>query len=251
MTDILIIEDEHLAAISLQRMLAEIAPQYHVVAVLQSIEDAVEYFSTSPQPQLCFLDIHLADGVAFKIFDHVRVDCPIIFTTAYDQYAIEAFKVNSIDYLLKPINKLDLSRAIDKAQRLSSQPSSLQLSQIQAMLSRRQYQSCFLIPVGDQLLPLEVEQAACFYIDDRITHILTYDGRQLSIDKPLDLLTEKLDPCLFFRANRQFVVARKAISTMTIWPIGKLALTLSVETPSRIIVPKAKVKEFKDWYIGL
>ena len=251
MKNILIIEDEIVAAQHLQRTLAQLSPQFNVLAVIQSIEESVEYFSNStpssadPYPDLCFMDIHLADGLAFHIFGQVDITCPIIFTTAYDQYALQAFKVNSIDYLLKPIGLDDLRRALDKLENLTSPPP---VPAAALASSFKHYRSHFLIPHLDKLVPVEISQIACLYIEDKLTRVLLLGGQQHTIDKPLDLIMEQLDPALFFRANRQYIVAHRAIKEISVWPIGKLALTLAVPTPDRIIISKARVPEFKTWY---
>ena len=252
MKNILIIEDEIVAAQHLQRTLAQISPQFHVLAIIQSIEESIEYFkhfdapTTTPYPDLCFMDIHLADGLAFHIFDQVEITCPIIFTTAYDQYALQAFKVNSIDYLLKPIGQDDLRRALNKLDSLTTPPPPVPVAALASSL--KHYRSHFLIPVLDKLVPIEISQIACLYIEDKLTRAILLSGQQHTIDKPLDLIMEQLDPALFFRANRQYIVAHRAIKEISVWPIGKLALTLAVPTPDRIIISKARVPDFKTWY---
>lgn len=243
--NLLIIEDEHVAAQHLQYLLEQLVPDATIVGVLESIEESVEYLTQQPSPDLILMDIHLADGLSFRIFDHVSPTCPIIFTTAYDQYALEAFKVNSIDYLLKPINRDDLQRALDKLETLLS-PTPSQLEALGATLHH--YRTHFLIPLRDKLIPVPVDQIACFHLEEKITHAILMDGHRHIVDRPLETLMEQLDPTLFFRVNRQYIVSHAAISEIALWPISKLALTLSVATPERIIVPKARVAEFKHWY---
>ncbi len=258
MKKIVIIEDEAVAAAHLKRLLADALPDGQVVAVLQSIAECVDYFGASGHADdsdtpcnLVFMDIHLADGAAFKVFERVEIPCPIIFTTAYDEYALEAFKVNSVDYLLKPISADDLKRALDKMRRLGVEdhkPSDAAFRTAN-ILQPRQYKSTFLIPMGGKLLPLKVDDIACICLDDGTTRaLLTSGAPPLSMDTPLDAMMERLDPALFYRANRQYIVAHSAIKEISVWPIGKLALTLTVPTPERIIVSKAKVPEFKKWY---
>ncbi|MBR1798555.1 MAG: response regulator transcription factor [Bacteroidales bacterium] len=243
---ILIIEDEAVAADNLKRLLAKVLPEATVVGTTQSIEESVEWFEANPMPDLCLMDIHLADGSSFRIFDKVRLTCPIIFSTAYDQYALDAFKVNSIDYLLKPISVDDLRRAVGKLNQLSAASQSEAIARLGE--SMRRYRSHFLVPVRDKLIPIEVREVACFYLEDKISRAIMYDGHQQTIDKPLDSIMEQLDPSHFFRANRQFIVAHKAIREISVWPISKLSITLSVPTPERIIISKARVQEFKTWY---
>jgi len=263
----LIVEDELIAAQNLQRLIGEVAPQMEVVGTLQTVEETVEFFNAQQPVDLVFMDIHLADGLAFHIFDQVSIDCPIIFTTAYDQYALEAFKVNSIDYLLKPIDKESLQRAIDKLHRLSESQQSVadvqmasdqptgndQQARLQNLIElfqqqNRQYKSYFLIPQRDKLVPLQVSKIAYVYVSDGLTRLVTYDGTTHSIDKPLDAIVAQLNPQHFFRANRQFIIAHDAIKDISVWPLGKLHITLNVATPEKIIVSRARNSEFKSWY---
>lgn len=247
MKNLLIIEDEHVAAQHLQHLLNQLLPDARIAAVLESIEEAVEYLTQQPAPDLILSDIHLADGLSFRIFDQVHPPCPIIFTTAYDQYALEAFKVNTIDYLLKPINRDELQRALDKLETLLS-PTHSQLAALGA--SMHHYRTHFLVPMRDKLIPVQVDQIACFYLEDKITRAVMIDGHHQTLDRPLESIMEHLDPALFFRANRQYIVSHAAISEISVWPISKLALTLTVDTPDRIIIPKARVAEFKQWFSG-
>jgi two-component system LytT family response regulator len=181
----------------------------------------------------------------------VKVPYPIIFTTAYDQYALQAFQVNSIDYLLKPINIDDLHRALNKlSQRTASPSADDDLHRALEMLSQhyRQYKKFFLIPVRDKLVPLAVEQIACIYLDNKNSVALTVDGHTHPLDKPLEQIAAQLDPRHFFKANRQYIVAHHAIKDISVWLLGKYTIRLTVDTPERIVLPKAKVAEFKDWY---
>ena len=253
MKKVVIVEDEAVAAQRLTKLLAEADAEIQVAQVLQTIEDSVEWFSDNPAPDLVFMDIQLSDGISFRIFDKVRITCPIIFTTAYDQYALDAFKVNSIDYLLKPIAKEDLHRALNKYERLSVNQSPKDNEQITELIKlfshqNQQFQSYFLIPVKDKLVPLAIADVACFYLEDKVSRALTLDGRTIILGKPLDTIEEQLDPQLFFRANRQFVVAHKAIRSISVWFGGKLQITLSVPTPDRIIISKTRAAEFKNWF---
>ncbi len=248
----LIIEDEMIAAQNLQRLLAEVAPDILVVKVLQSVEETVEFFSQKNDIELIFMDIHLADGLAFHIFNSVTIDSPIIFTTAYDQYALEAFKVNGIDYLLKPIDKQDLSHAIAKLHLVKDKSrSNPDMEQIKAMmesLKQHKYKSYFLIPVRDKLVPLHVNEIAYFYVDEKITRSVTFDNQSYTLDKPLDTIISMLDPDKFFRANRQYIIAHKAVKEISLWPLSKLHVSLVHPTPEKIIVSRARASEFKDWF---
>ena len=247
-----IVEDEHLAAQSLHGLIKEIDSNIEILAMLQSIEESVEWFSLNPMPDVVFMDIHLADGSSFSIFDEVNITCPIIFTTAYDEYALKAFQVNSIDYLLKPINKKDLERAINKYKNLS--PATIRnndaLTELLAEFkqSNNIYKSNFLIPHKDKLMPLSTSDMAYLYIDNKMVKIVTDEEQTYYLDSTLDELMAKLDPNVFFRANRQFIIAHKAIKDISIWFGSKLSVNLKVAVPEKIIVSKARVPEFKAWY---
>ena len=240
-------------------MLKAELPQVQVEAILESIEESIEYFSSHKEPDLLLADIHLADGLAFSIFDSVSITCPVIFTTAYEQYALNAFKMNTVDYLLKPLHAADLHRALLKLENIlnvSKQHSDIppaKGSLVEPSPSAPKGQASsfkkhFLIPANNHLIPIEVKQIACLYVEDRITRAILLDGREQIMDGPLDAIMTQLDPDTFFRANRQYIISHSAIRDISVWPVSKLAINLSVPTPSRIIIPKARVREFKEWY---
>ena len=247
----LIIEDEVLAAQSLQKLVQEVAPDTEIIGVLQSIEESVAWFGENPMPDLVFMDIHLADGSSFAIFERTEITCPIIFTTAYDEYALKAFEVSSIDYLLKPINRNDLTRAMNKFNALVGEKSNNNEA-IDALLRqigmKKSYKSCFLVPERDKLVPLPTINIAYIYIEDKLVKTIALDGHTYYMSQTLDEIMAQLNPDDFFRANRQFIVSRKAIKDMTIWFGNKLSLNLIVKVPEEIIISKAKVAEFKAWF---
>ena len=248
----LIIEDETAAAINLEALLRKVEPSLQIEAVLESVGESVEWLSSHPMLDLIFMDIHLADGESFRIFDRVEIDCPIIFTTAYDQYALEAFKVNSIDYLLKPITQNDLQRALDKLHRLSvteRRSISERVTSLAAEASKAS-QNVFLIQVRDRIRPLKFEEAAYFYTSDERVTVHTFSGEVLAMDKTLETLSAMLPENDFFRANRQFIVSRSAIRDISVWFGSRLALNLILDTPERIIISKARVPRFKQWLVG-
>ena len=248
----LIIEDETAAAINLEALLRKVEQSLQIEAVLESVGESVEWLSSHPMPDLIFMDIHLADGESFRIFDRVEIDCPIIFTTAYDQYALEAFKVNSIDYLLKPITQNDLQRALDKLHRLSvteRRSISERVTSLAAEASKAS-QNVFLIQVRDRIRPLKFEEAAYFYTSDERVTVHTFSGEVLAMDKTLETLSAMLPENDFFRANRQFIVSRGAIRDISVWFGSRLALNLILDTPERIIISKARVPRFKQWLVG-
>ncbi len=250
----LIIEDEALAAQSLRSLIRELRPEMEILAILQSIDESVEWLRLHPMPDLIFMDIHLADGSSFAIFDEVEITCPVIFTTAYDEYSLKAFEVNSIDYLLKPIHKKDMERALNKYHTLTAGPlrQEVPVSERVRLLAREvpSYRSYFLVAVKDRMIPLSVKEIAYVFIDLKIVTAVTFDGRSYVLDQNLDDVFSRLDPELFFRANRQYIVARDAIRDITSWFGGKLSINLTVETTERIFVSKARVREFKDWITG-
>lgn len=246
-----IVEDEVIAAEALTKLIAEVSTDIRIVATLQSIDESVEWFTLNPMPELVFMDIHLADGSSFSIFEEVNITCPIIFTTAYDEYALKAFQVNSIDYLLKPINKTALERAIRKYENLiPTQVNTETLTQLISELKQSGpgYKSHFLIPYKDKLIPLDVNLIAYLYIDNKMVKIVTYDGKIHYLDCTLDEVMAMLNPGCFFRANRQYIVAHQAIKDISIWFGNKLAVNLTVAVPEKIVVSKARTAEFKAWY---
>ena len=246
----LIIEDEVMAAKTLKKLLVEVSPGVEIVGVLESIEDSVDWISTHAMPDLVFMDVHLADGSSFTIFERVTITCPVIFTTAYDEYALKAFEVNSIDYLLKPISKEALERALNKYHALVEKP--VGNGQIEALLNqlsdKKKYRNYFLLPERDKFIPLPVSNIVYIYIDAKTLKINTTDGKVFYMNHTLDDVMSELDPHEFFRANRQFVVARQSIKDVSVWFGNKLAINLYVETPEKIIVSKARVAEFKIWF---
>lgn len=250
----LIIEDEKAAVRNLKAAIDELGHDIEVIGQLDSIAASIEWLREQPAPDLLFLDIHLADGSAFEIFEHVDITCPIIFTTAYDEYALRAFKVNSVDYLLKPIDADDLRQALDKLERLggqkpTAQPDDNYRAILRALGGERNYKSHFLIPAkGDRLIPIETETILYFHIANGQVKAVDDTGREHLFPQTLDELADALDPHLFFRANRQFLIAKRAIREASLWFNGRLSITLSVPTPERIIISKARAAEFKAWF---
>ena len=251
--NILIVEDETAAAVNLKAILKSIDPSFNIITVLESIEEGVEYFEdkSQPTPDLVFMDIHLADGESFRIFDSVDITAPIIFTTAYDEYALRAFKVNSIDYLLKPIKVDDVRRAIEKLTRLSGNERTNYNSRINTMIESAKQnnnnQRVFLVHYKDKIIPLNIDDVAYFYISNERVTAVTLSSERYNIDRTLESLQTTLPEDEFFRANRQFIIARKAVKDIAVWFGSRLSLNLSVETPEKIIISKARVPEFKQW----
>ncbi|MDR2146147.1 MAG: LytTR family DNA-binding domain-containing protein [Tannerella sp.] len=247
-----IVEDEIIAAQNLQRLISQANKDIEIIAILQSVEDSVEWFSQNASPDLVFMDIHLSDGASFSIFEKVKIHAPVIFTTAYDEYALKAFEVNSIDYLLKPININDLERAINKFSQLNKTQNSNEdvITNILAMFKKEVYKSFFLIPHKDKFIPLSVNDIAYIYSENKIAKIVTFTNRNYHENSSLDELQRQLDPTRFFRANRQFIISHKAVKDIAVWFDSKLSVNLTVEIPEKIIVSRLRASEFKDWYSG-
>lgn len=252
---VLIIEDETAAAVNLQAILAECTRDLKIEAVLESVEESVAWLKEHPMPELIFMDIHLADGDSFRIFQQVEITAPVIFTTAYDRYALEAFKVNSIDYLLKPIARADMERALKKLAILSKVDHTDYSERVeklsQQVAAKNECPQAFLVQVRDKIIPLRTDEIAyCYTRDEKVT-ACDMQGRRFQLDKPLEALQAMLPEQEFFRANRQFIVARRAVKEISIWFGSRLTLTLEVELPERLVVPKARVPEFKRWMTSL
>ena len=249
-----IVEDEIFAAKALQNLIHEVDDTIRILSVLPSIDESVEWFRSHPVPDLVFMDIHLADGSSFAVFDEVNISCPIIFTTAYDEYALKAFEVNSIDYLLKPIIQKDLERAIGKYKNLKagSNDHTEMINNLIATLKKteRIYKSYFLVPEKDKLVPLATADIAYICIDVKMVKAVTFSNTTHYLDQSLDELGEQLNPADFFRANRQYIISRKAVKDLSFWFGSKMAVNLTVATPERIIISKAKVGEMKRWIAG-
>ena len=249
---VLIIEDETTASENLIAMLKEIDPSIEVLHVLESVQQTVRWLSANPAPDLMFMDIHLSDGSAFTLFDQMDVQTPIVFTTAYDQYALDAFAVNSIDYLLKPIKTSELTRALEKFKKWGKADVVAYLEQMMKLRpggkgSAQEYKQSLLIPKKDKLLPVNLDDVACIYSTDRKTQVYLKDKRVLDYNRSLDSIIGSLDPARFFRANKQFIVARDCVKEIVIWFDSRLLLKLPIELPEPLFVSKNKAAEFKNW----
>ncbi len=249
----IIVEDETLAAQNLKGILNEIGI-LEIIATLESVNETVAWFTLNNSPDILFLDIHLADGSAFDIFDRVKIYCPVIFTTAYDEYALKAFKVNSIDYLLKPIDINSVRKALEKYEKLTARSVNRD-TDLQNLLTYFKkniiYKNNFLVPVkGDKLIPLNTDDIAYFFIDYGTVKSISYENKTYNMDNTLDELEDMLNPEIFFRANRQFIISRKAIKDIDLWFNNRLSVNLKVSVPEKILVSKARVPEFRSWFAG-
>ena len=249
---VVIVEDELAASDNLTYLLQKIAPDIEVIKVLDAVRTAIDFFSKPQEMELVFMDIHLADGLSFEIFDQVSIDTPVIFTTAYDQYALKAFKVNSIDYLLKPIDEDELAKALAQYRHQFQEKQGISEHQVQGLLNLIQtqvktYKTSFLANHRDQLIPLKVEKIAYFRIDTGIVKSITFDKQSYPMDHNLEDLENELDPTMFYRANRQIIIHRDAIENIKFHFNGKLIVTVNPNCSERIMVSKAKATDFKKW----
>ncbi len=246
---VLIIEDETAASENLIAMLQEIDPEIEVLKVLESVQQTVRWLSSNPAPDLIFMDIHLSDGSAFTLFQEMEVTVPIVFTTAYDQYALDAFTVNSVDYLLKPIKTSELTRALDKFKRWTHSDVMEYLQRMMKMKpsTSNDYMTSLLVPVKDKLVPVSMEDVACIYSTDRKTQIFLKSGQMMLYNRSLDSIIVGLDPSRFYRANKQYIVARDCVKEIVVWFDSRLLLRMPIELPEPLFVSKNKAAEFKNW----
>lgn len=253
---VLIVEDETAASENLLAMLQEIDSDIEVLKVLESVQQTVRWLSSNPAPDLIFMDIHLSDGSAFTLFQEIEVLTPIVFTTAYDQYALDAFAVNSIDYLLKPIKATELKRALDKFKRWNSNDVIGYLQRMVNMAGPAKvqqsgtYVSSLLVPLHDKLVPVPVSDVVCIYNTGRRTLLYLKDGKNMAYNKSLESIMATLDPACFYRANKQYIVARESIKEIVIWLDSRLLVSMPVELPEPLFVSKNKASEFKNWLMG-
>lgn len=245
---VLIIEDERPAAQKLIRLLNEINSEIEIVDVLSSVEQAVNWFRENRSPNLIFMDIQLEDGLSFDIFENCRIDTPVIFTTAYDEYALKAFKVNSVDYLLKPIDRSELKNAIDKFA-IIHQPKT-DYSKLEAVIKQLQPQQKerFLVKVGEHYRSIPTSTIHCFYINERCTFLFTDTAKSYPLDYSLDNIEQLVDSKLFFRTSRDFIINFYAIRDMIAYSSSRLKVILANWAEKReIIVSRERVTGFKEW----
>ncbi len=254
---VVIIEDEQLTAQRLQQMLLKYDANTEILAVLPSVQESVEWFRSHSDPDLVFMDIHLEDGMSFSIFETINLEVPVIFTTAYDDYMIKAFKVNSVDYLMKPLNYDELAGAIEKFRKfhqaredaveggMPALPWELLLKTIRN--KEPEYKERFLISVGSRLRTIEVAEISYFFSADKVTFLTTKEGQRFPLDVSLDKLQLQLDPKRFFRINRQLIAGLQAIDNIHVYPKGRLKLELKPAMKEDVFVSLDRVTEFKDW----
>lgn len=247
---VIIIEDEKPSARRLSRMLKDLNVSAEVM--LHSVEESIEWFQGNAHPDLIFLDIQLNDGLSFEIFEKIEIKSSIIFTTAYDEYALKAFKLNSIDYLLKPIDEVELKNAIEKYQNMQTSKSivNLDFDDIKKLLVNpidREYKKRFSVKIGQHLKLINTDEIECFYSENKGTYAHTIEGRNYLIDSTMELLAGDLDTERFFRVNRAFYVNIDFIQDMLSYSNSRLQVKLKNYNDSSIIVARERVKEFKEW----
>ena len=246
----IIIEDEKPAARLLQRKLQKL--DVEVGVMLHSVEESIEWFTTNKHPDLIFLDIQLSDGLSFEIFENIDIKSAVIFTTAYDEYALRAFKLNSIDYLLKPIDEDDLEVAVAKFKSRLPKQETLQLDfdQIKKMLSNpfdKNYKKRFTVKIGQHLKVILIEEIECFFSENKGTYLHTFDNRNFLIETTLELLEQDLNPSEFFRVSRKFIIPLKAIKEIVVHSNSRLKVILPTYKEEEVIISREKVADFKNW----
>ena len=247
--NIVIIEDEAPAARKLAKLIAAEEPVANVVAILESVRESILWLENNPLPDIIFSDIQLSDDLSFEIFRHINTPVPIIFTTAYDEYAIEAFRHHSIDYLLKPIKPDDLARAIAKFRLMSSktQAQAPDFAQIIKELTQKLYRQRFVVQSGSAFVPVMAHEVAYFYSEDSTTFIRTRDDKRHIVADTLDKLETELDPRHFFRANRQYLINIESVVRFETFFNQKLIVKLAPPSTENVVVSKLKATEFKNW----
>ncbi|MCE6990085.1 LytTR family DNA-binding domain-containing protein [Dyadobacter sp. CY323] len=253
MTRILIVEDEQPAGQYLTQLILKIDPKSEILDVIESVETAVEWLGSHPVPDLIFLDVQLGDGTCFQIFEQISIGCPVIFTTAHDEYALRAFKLNSIDYLLKPIRQEALKFSLDKYYQLNEENAISKVKYLEELmhtqiLNRRNPRRSFLVPYRDKLIPLRDTDFAWLTIRNGVVVATLHDDRNFVIDKSLEELENQLEPANFFRANRQFIIARQCITEIELYFNGRLLIRTSPSSTNQILISKERVPIFKKWF---
>jgi len=249
---VLIIEDEPATAKRLKNMLISLLPDVAIADTIDTVEESIRFFKSKPAPELIFMDIHLADGNSFEIFEHVKISSPIIFTTAYDQYAIKAFKVNSIDYLLKPIKKEELEASLKKYNATKSSSTLVDMNQIVEMFRQKIPSELkrLVIKLGQKIKAIGIDEVAYFYIENKIVYSVLFSGKKYPIDFSLDQLEAELNSKRFFRINRGFIICFDAIKSMTAYSKSRIKIDLEPPFEGEVISSSERSTNFKAWLKG-
>ena len=245
----IIIEDEKRAANKLERFLLEINPQIHIIEKFETVEESISFLQTNPSLDLILSDIKLADGICFEIFEKVKVNCPIIFTTAFDEYAIKAFKTNGIEYLLKPFEKKELQNALDKVEKLKPKNSIEDLLLLANNLQeqKQNYKERFMVKIGDKINSITDKEILLFYSLEKSTFILTKDDKKYIVDYSLGFLENILNPKLFFRISRKYFISITACKNIIAYTNSRLKIKIDKLPHEEIIVSRERVSDFKKW----
>jgi two-component system response regulator LytT len=245
----LIVEDEEPAAARLEKLLREVEPGIQILDIVDSVQTAVEWFGNHDPPDLLMLDIQLADGLSFDIFRQVRVDSFVIFTTAYDEYAIQAFELNSIDYLLKPVDRARLQNSLRKYHRLSGGKQEVDITALMETLEQRKanFKKRFAVNAGNKIISVETRSAAYFYSMEKSTYLCTHDHRHFAIDFSLEHLEQILDPELFFRINRRVIIGFSAIERIHVLSKSRIKLETIPPSDQDMLVSTARTHAFRQW----
>lgn len=250
--NVIIIEDEPATARNLEFLLGRAEPGINVLAITASVQQSVQALvQYAGQYDLIFSDIRLSDGLSFSIFEQVEVKTPVIFVTAYDDYALRAFKANGIDYILKPFDQQEIEKALQKYRQLR-RPAEAVLPDMAALVKLLKaetlsYRQSFLVHYRDKLLPVAVNRIAWFYTEHELVYLQTTDNKNYTIEFTLEQLQQQLDPQLFFRANRQFIIQRTGVTEVDFYFNGRLSVKLIPDTPEKVLISKARVPEFRQW----
>lgn len=249
---VIIIEDERLAVDRIKGFLKRYDEGIEVLGELSSVKRSVEWFSSHPFPDLILLDIHLEDGQSFGIFEQISIDCPIIFITAFDEYLIKAFKLNSVDYLLKPLNYSGFSQALDKFKKYHTLRTSISLADIHHILGplvepKQSFKERFLVSIGSKIQTVPVDEVAYFFSQDKITFLVNKQGQRFPLDMSLDKIQSVVDPSKFFRVNRKFIANLESISQIHKYSLTRLKLGLVPDPKQEVFVSMVRYSQFKDW----
>ncbi len=244
--NVVILEDEHRAANRLELLIKKLAPEMRIIGVFESVRDAIAFFRANNTVSLVFADIQLADGLSFEIFEKHQLFCPIIFTTAYDQYAIEAFKTNGIDYLLKPIEEARLKQALDKLKTIQKPMAIEQIASLMTSLNMPSFKNRFMIKVGDKIKSIETDKILAFYSMAKASFLFTEDQRSYVIDYSLEQIEQLVNPEIFFKISRKFIVSHRACADVLAWTNSRLRLKIQ-GLEEEIIVARERVADFKAW----
>lgn len=247
--NLLIVEDEERNANKLIRLLQEIEPNSTIIGVIESIKECVQWLNKNAAPDLIFMDVRLEDGLCFKIFEQVDITTPVIFTTSYDEYALKAFKVNSLDYLMKPIQEVDLREALVKYKKIYNSQLNDSIKDILVNINKKEnaFRSRFLIPYKDGFKTIKIDELDFIYSEQKITHLVLKDKSEFIVSQTMEELEEELNPVVFFRANRQHILNVDSIGSIHNYYNGKLKITLERAPKREVIVSREKAPIFKNW----